>query len=206
MVFSGYSVSSTNKTERHNIADILLKMAINTIPPPPPHTHTQKSMSLHIVCILSFENQTNLWLSKLYFHLGYFFFVEKLVSTWNITYSVDTIDLLSYKLYTNNTSWLNDRLTTWWCDMVKEISCRHIHIIYIVHGELKNEILYLTICDILIPCPLSYPFSQPHRIFSASNSLSAYFCTCTTSLSIFISSVCYQLHSRLLLFNFIIVI
>jgi hypothetical protein len=34
-----------------------------------------------------------------------------------------------------------------------------MHIIYIVYDELKNEILYLTICDILIPCSLSYPFS-----------------------------------------------
>ena len=61
-------------------------------------------------------------------------------------------------------------------------------------------------CDILNPCPLSYPFSQLHRLFSVSNSLSAYFCTHITPFSILISSVCYQLHSRLLLFNFIIVI
>jgi hypothetical protein len=52
--------------------------------------------------------------------------------------------------------------------------------------------------DILIPCPLSYPFSQLPRLFSASNSLSAYFCTHTTPFAIFISSVCYQLHSRLI--------
>jgi hypothetical protein len=31
VVFSGYSVSSTNKTERHDITEILLKVALNTI-------------------------------------------------------------------------------------------------------------------------------------------------------------------------------
>ena len=30
MVFSGYSVSSTTKTGRHDIAEILLKVALNT--------------------------------------------------------------------------------------------------------------------------------------------------------------------------------
>jgi hypothetical protein len=29
-VFSGYSVSSTNKTDRHDITEILLKVALNT--------------------------------------------------------------------------------------------------------------------------------------------------------------------------------
>jgi hypothetical protein len=31
VVFSGFSVSSTNKTDRHDIAEILLKVALNTI-------------------------------------------------------------------------------------------------------------------------------------------------------------------------------
>jgi hypothetical protein len=31
MVFSGYSVSSTNKTDRHDITEILLKVALNII-------------------------------------------------------------------------------------------------------------------------------------------------------------------------------
>jgi hypothetical protein len=31
MVFSGPPVSSTNKTERHDITEILLKVALNTI-------------------------------------------------------------------------------------------------------------------------------------------------------------------------------
>jgi hypothetical protein len=31
VVFSKYSVSSTNKTDRHDIAKILLKVALNTI-------------------------------------------------------------------------------------------------------------------------------------------------------------------------------
>jgi hypothetical protein len=31
VVFCGYSVSSTNKTDHHDIAEILLKMALNTI-------------------------------------------------------------------------------------------------------------------------------------------------------------------------------
>jgi hypothetical protein len=31
MVFSGTLVASTNKTVRHNIAEILLKVALNTI-------------------------------------------------------------------------------------------------------------------------------------------------------------------------------
>ena len=33
MVFTGYSVSSTNKTDRHDIIEILLKKVLNTIPP-----------------------------------------------------------------------------------------------------------------------------------------------------------------------------
>jgi hypothetical protein len=31
VIFSGYSVSSTNKTDLHDIAEILLKVALNTI-------------------------------------------------------------------------------------------------------------------------------------------------------------------------------
>jgi hypothetical protein len=31
--FAGTPVSSTNKTDRHNIAEILLKVALNTIAP-----------------------------------------------------------------------------------------------------------------------------------------------------------------------------
>jgi hypothetical protein len=31
VVFSGYSVSSTNKTDGYNITEILLKVALNTI-------------------------------------------------------------------------------------------------------------------------------------------------------------------------------
>jgi hypothetical protein len=30
-------VSSINRTDRHDIAEILLKVALSTIPPPPPH-------------------------------------------------------------------------------------------------------------------------------------------------------------------------
>ena len=33
MVFTEYSVSSTNKTDRHDIIEILLKKVLNTIPP-----------------------------------------------------------------------------------------------------------------------------------------------------------------------------
>ena len=49
---------------------------------------------------------------------------------------------MSYKLYTNNTSWLNDRLTIWWCEMVKEIYV-DIYLLYTLY-MMKNEILYLT--------------------------------------------------------------
>jgi hypothetical protein len=31
MIFSGYSVSSTNKIDRHDITELLLKVALNTI-------------------------------------------------------------------------------------------------------------------------------------------------------------------------------
>jgi len=31
VVFSGYSISSTNKTDRHDITEILLKVVLNTI-------------------------------------------------------------------------------------------------------------------------------------------------------------------------------
>jgi hypothetical protein len=37
VVFSGYSVSSTNKNDRHDIAEIILKVALNTITPPHPY-------------------------------------------------------------------------------------------------------------------------------------------------------------------------
>jgi hypothetical protein len=33
VVFSGYSFSSTNKTDRYDITEILLKVALNTITP-----------------------------------------------------------------------------------------------------------------------------------------------------------------------------
>jgi len=33
VVFSGYSFSSTNKTDRYDITEILLKVALNTISP-----------------------------------------------------------------------------------------------------------------------------------------------------------------------------
>ena len=36
VVFSGIPVSSTNKTDRHDIAEILLKLALITIAPPSP--------------------------------------------------------------------------------------------------------------------------------------------------------------------------
>jgi hypothetical protein len=33
VIFSGYSVSTTNKTDRHDITEILLKVALSTIKP-----------------------------------------------------------------------------------------------------------------------------------------------------------------------------
>jgi len=35
VVFSGYSVSSTNKTDHQDITELLLKVALNTITPTP---------------------------------------------------------------------------------------------------------------------------------------------------------------------------
>ena len=49
----GTPVSSTNKTGRHDIIEILLKIAFSTIPPP---RHPKKDVTAY-VCILSFENQ-----------------------------------------------------------------------------------------------------------------------------------------------------
>ena len=51
----GTPVSSTNKTERHDITEILLKIAFNTTTPPPSR-HPKKHVTPY-VCILSFENQ-----------------------------------------------------------------------------------------------------------------------------------------------------
>jgi hypothetical protein len=49
----GTPASSTTKTGRHNIAEILLKVALNTknqsINSPPPHTHTLFKFTSHII-------------------------------------------------------------------------------------------------------------------------------------------------------------
>jgi hypothetical protein len=69
----GTPVSSTNKTERHDITEILLKMALNTIRPP---RHPKKHVTAY-VCILSFENQIKeSVLKQVLFHRDYCF-VEK---------------------------------------------------------------------------------------------------------------------------------
>jgi hypothetical protein len=41
MAFSGFPVSSTNKTDRHDITEILMEMALNAIKPKPtkPYLH-----------------------------------------------------------------------------------------------------------------------------------------------------------------------
>ena len=36
VVFSGHSVSCINKTDRQDIAEIMLKVTLDIIPPPPP--------------------------------------------------------------------------------------------------------------------------------------------------------------------------
>jgi len=48
VVFSGYSGSSTNKTDHHDITDILLKIALNTNPQP---------YYMHVVFCFSFRTQ-----------------------------------------------------------------------------------------------------------------------------------------------------
>jgi hypothetical protein len=75
MVFSGTPVSSTNKTGRHDIIEILLKIAFNTIPP---SRHQNKHVTAY-VCILSFENQNlnKSVIKQVLFLSLLFFFLEK---------------------------------------------------------------------------------------------------------------------------------
>jgi hypothetical protein len=47
VVFSGTPISSTNKTDRHQITEILLKMALSTV------HHQIKSSDLFIIMIIS---------------------------------------------------------------------------------------------------------------------------------------------------------
>ena len=56
--FSRYSVSSTIKTDRHNITEILLKVALNTIPLTPKHT-----CNYHLTTLLT--HVTSEWSSPL---------------------------------------------------------------------------------------------------------------------------------------------
>jgi hypothetical protein len=44
VVFYGTPVSSTNKTDRHDIAEILLKVALNTINPNPLDNEFQRNI------------------------------------------------------------------------------------------------------------------------------------------------------------------
>ena len=45
VVFSGYSVSFNNKTDRHDITKILVKVALNTIP----HNNRRKMSNIRII-------------------------------------------------------------------------------------------------------------------------------------------------------------
>jgi hypothetical protein len=54
VVFSGHSVSSTNKTDRHDITEILLKVVLNTIKPNLSHTWILAWEYIHNFILVAF--------------------------------------------------------------------------------------------------------------------------------------------------------
>jgi len=64
VIFPGYSGSSTNKTDRHDIAEILLKVALNTINQlnQPYFHHIPHPTIFHLL----FTEQNVLWSSRLH--------------------------------------------------------------------------------------------------------------------------------------------
>ena len=72
MVFSGYSVSSTNKADRHNITEILLKVALNTTNLI--YKHLTLTRPIHVpIDIMALEIHTNVmmvnWIPKRQYRL-----------------------------------------------------------------------------------------------------------------------------------------
>ena len=65
----GTPVSSTNKTDHHDITEILLKVALNTITSPPPFQSRDKSSALAFIRITQLENDhlTFFWVEDFFF-------------------------------------------------------------------------------------------------------------------------------------------